>query len=53
MDIVFQNPALDGRGAVQSVVNSHENTRNGVGERRAMSLLSPMESGSRQLNGAV
>lgn len=44
----------NGRGAAESVVNSHENTRNGIGESRAISLLSPVESSSRrQLNGAV
>lgn len=44
----------NGRGAVESVVNSHENTRNGIGESRAASLLSPVENTSgRQLSRAV
>lgn len=44
----------NGRGAVESAVSSHKNTRNGIGESRTMSLLSPVESSSgRQLHGAV
>lgn len=36
----------NGGGAVESLVSNHENTRNGIGESRAMSLLSPVESSS-------
>lgn len=44
----------DGGRAVESVVNSHANLRNGIGESRTTCLLSHMEiiSGKR-LNGAA